>query len=228
MRSEAARRVVGSLACAGLLGLSGCSGLTKLDYGHLFSRDGWQRPDDVVRVLAIEPGTRVADLGAGEGYFIARLAAAVGPEGRVYAVEVEDEALAALERFVAEQGLANVDVVRGTYADPGLPDGAVDLVLLVNTYHHIEDRESYFAGLRGDLAPAGRVAVIDPNEELTGIVSWFLDEGHTSRAADVRAEMSAAGYVEVASHEFLLTQIFEIFRPAARSADHGVTQPGRL
>ena len=228
MRSEAATRFARWLACVGLLGLSGCGGLTKLDYGHLFSRDGWQRPDDVIRVLAIEPGTRVADLGAGEGYFVAHLSAAVGPEGRVYAVEVEDEALAELERFVAEQDLANVDVVRGTYADPGLPDGAVDLVLLVNTYHHIEDREAYFAGLRGDLAPAGRVAVIDPNEDLTGVVAWFLDEGHTSRASDVRAEMSAAGYVEVASHDFLLTQIFEVFRPAPRSAAHERAEPGSL
>jgi ubiquinone/menaquinone biosynthesis C-methylase UbiE len=203
---------VSALAAASLL-LFGCSGFTKLDYKNLFGRDGWQRPTDVIDVLAIPSGAWVADIGAGNGYFLPHLARAVGPEGRVFAVEVEDEPLAALEALVSEQGLANVELLRGRYEDPLLPDRKIDLVLIVNTYHHIEARPDYFRRLRGDLSDTGRVAVLDPNEELTGLFSLFLDEGHTSRAEDVRKEMREAGYREPESHDFLLTQIFEVFAP---------------
>ena len=122
--------------------------------------------------------------------------------------------LATLETFVAERGLANVRVVHAPYDDPSLPDGAIDLVFLCNSYHHIEDRPAYFAGVRRDLRAGGRVAVLDPDEDATAPVSWLLDEGHTSRAAEVRDEMQQAGYAPAASHDFLLTQIFEIFVPA--------------
>jgi len=201
-----------ALAAASLL-LFGCSGLAKLDYKNLFGRDGWQRPTDVIDVLEIPSGAWVADIGAGKGYFLPHLSRAVGPEGRVFAVEVEDEPLAALEALISEQGLANVELLRGRYEDPLLPDRKIDLVLIVNTYHHIEARPDYFGRLRGDLSDTGRVAVLDPNEELTGLFSLFLDEGHTSRAADVREEMREAGYREPESHDFLLTQIFEVFAP---------------
>ncbi len=218
MRSDVMERLrIGVLFVAALESL-GCGGLAKLDYANLLNRDGWQRPAEVMNVLAVEPGTTVADLGAGEGYFLRHLAEAVGPQGRVFAVEVEEEPLAALEALVASEGLDNVEIVRGRYDDPRLPDAAVDLVLIVNTYHHIEEREAYFRRLQADLAPGGRVAVIEPNEELTGVFSLFLDEGHTSRAEDVRREMEDAGYSQAESHDFLLVQIFQVFVKPPRSA----------
>jgi ubiquinone/menaquinone biosynthesis C-methylase UbiE len=210
-----ASRSVSGLVLASAL-LFGCSGITKLDYGNLLNRGGWQRPDDVIEVLSITPGASVADIGAGEGYFLPYLSRAVGPEGRVYAVEVEDEPLAALEALVSEQGLGNVEILCGRYEDPLLPDRKIDLVLIVNTYHHIEARPDYFRRLRDDLAEGGRVAVLDPNEELTGIFSLFLDEGHTSRVGDVRKEMEEAGYQRLESHDFLLAQVFEVFGPEGR------------
>ena len=218
MRSRGVARLAIGLLASAALGSLGCGGLAKLDYANLLNRDGWQRPAEVIGVLAIEPGATVADLGAGEGYFLRHLAEAVGPRGRVLAVEVEDGPLAALEARVEREGLANVELVRGLYDDPQLPDAAVDLVQIVNTYHHIEEREAYFARLQADLAPGGRVAVIEPDEELTGVFSLFLEEGHTSRAEDVRREMGAAGYAQAGSHDFLLIQIFEIFEKAPGSA----------
>ena len=196
-------------AIAAALCLVGCSGVSKLDLTTP-GRGVWQRPADVVAALELSPGGSVADLGAGEGYFVAYLSDAVGADGSVYAVDVEETTVEELRvRFPTES--TNVTATLGDYDDPKLPDGALDLVLVVNTYHHIEDRPAYFRSLARDLRPGGRVAVIEPNEELGGVLSLALDEGHTSIASDVEAEMRAAGYVVAARHEFLPVQIFRVF-----------------
>jgi len=188
-------------------GSLGCHNVSKLDWSDL-GRESWQRPDDVIDALALANGDRIADIGAGEGYFLPRLSRAVGPEGQVYAVEVDPELVRALE---AQFSQANIEVVFGQFDDPKLPDDGVDWVLLVNTFHHIEDRPAYFARLRADLSPRGRVAVIEPDADLGGVLSLFLDDGHESSAESVVAEMRAAGYRPVASHDFLPVQIFEVF-----------------
>jgi ubiquinone/menaquinone biosynthesis C-methylase UbiE len=188
--------------------LSGCSGVTRLDFTS-WGRDIWQRPEDVVRALALPSGARVADIGAGEGYFIPHLSEAVGNDGRVYAVEVEAELVQAMKHRFADE--SNVEIVLGRFEDPLLPDGEIDLVLIVNTYHHIDDREVYFDNLRGDLAPGGRVAVIEPDAELTGILSLFVPESHANRSSDVEREMVAAGYRRLESLDLLPIQIFDIF-----------------
>jgi predicted methyltransferase len=206
----------GLAAIAMLLALPGCAGVGELDLSAS-GRDMWQRPDDVVAALALEPGDTVADLGAGEGYFTEHLSAAVGPEGRVYAVDVDADVVAELEqRFPPGEG--NVEPVLGGFEDPRLPDGELDLVLLVNTFHHIEARPEYFRRLQADLAPGGRVAVIEPNEELGGVLSLALDEGHTSRSDAVAEQMSAAGYRLDAEHGFLPVQIFSIWAVAPGDA----------
>jgi hypothetical protein len=86
-------------------------------------------------------------------------------------------------------------------------------VLIVNTYHHIDGRPDYFGRLRRDLASAGRVAIVEPNKDLTGFLSLFLDDGHTSSAPVIIREMREAGYRHVESHDFLPTQVFEVFEP---------------
>ena len=191
--------------------LFGCSGVTRLDFTS-WGRAIWQRPEDVVRALALHPGARVADIGAGKGYFVPHLSDAVGKGGRVYAVEVEAELTQAMESRFADA--SNVEVVLGGFEDPLLPAGQIDLVLIVNTYHHIEDRELYFRELLVDLAPEGRVAVIEPDAELTGILGLFVEDGHGSRASDVQREMLEAGYRRLESIDLLPIQIFEIFGSA--------------
>jgi ubiquinone/menaquinone biosynthesis C-methylase UbiE len=191
--------------------LSSCSGVTRLDFTS-WGRAIWQRPEDVVRALALSPGARVADIGAGKGYFVSYLSDAVGKGGRVYAVEVEGELTQAMESRFADA--SNVEVVLGGFEDPLLPDGQIDLVLVVNTYHHIEDRERYFRKLLVDLAPEGRVAVIEPDAELTGILGLFVENGHGSRASDVEREMREAGCRRLESIDLLPIQIFEIFGTA--------------
>ncbi len=196
------------------LALLGCSGVSKLDYTSLHNRAGWQRPDRLVEALGIRPGDSVADIGAGEGYFLPYLSEAVGPTGTLYVVEVEDDITRALTERVARDGYSNVVVVRGDYDDPQLPEGAIDLVFLCNTYHHIEERPAYFAALRSDLRGVGRIAIVDPNDDLRGILSLFLDAGHTTSVDAVVGEMQTAGYRPSESHDFLPTQIFEVFSPA--------------
>jgi arsenite methyltransferase len=201
------------IAVSCLFLVAGCSGFSKLDWSTL-GRGTWQRPADVVDVLDLRPGDRVADVGAGKGYFVEHLSGAVGPEGTVYAVEVDAQLVADLAvRFPAEQ--TNVEAVLGEFEDPKLPDGSVDVVLIVNTYHHIEDRPGYFRRLQQDLSPGGRVAVIEPNEDLHGILRLALDEGHTSSAPDVEQEMQEAGYVVDQRPDILPVQIFRVFKLGA-------------
>jgi cyclopropane fatty-acyl-phospholipid synthase-like methyltransferase len=196
------------------LALVGCGGVSKLDYTKIYTRAGWQHPERVVESLDLKPGDRVADLGAGDGYFLPYLVEAVGPTGTVYAVEVDEERTRELEKRSTEEGYSNVVVVLGEYSDPQLPDGEVDLVFVCNTYHHIEARPDYFSRLRTDLSDAGRVAIIDPDAEVRGVLRLFQHEGHMSVADDVVDEMQAAGYGRSESFDFLPTQVFEVFAPA--------------
>ena len=169
-------------------------------------RDEWQKPHEVIGALGLAPEATVADIGAGTGYFAVRLAHLV-PKGRVYAVDVETEMVKHLARRAAEQGLANLMAVRGSPDNPRLP-GKVDLVLLVDVYHHIEDREAYFTRLRGMLKPAGRIAIID-----------FKPDSPQGPPADqriaaesVKAELDRAGLLLSEEHSFLPYQYFLVFR----------------
>src|SRR5262249_51454831 len=159
----------------------------------------------------LRPGDRVADLGAGSGYFTLRLARAVAPNGRVYAVDVDEAMNEYLRKRVVQEGLTNVDVILGRSEDPLLPDGSVDLVLVVDTYHHRRDRPAYFRNLRRDLAPAGRVAVID----FDGRKGWFMRwTGHITPRTLLLREMAEAGYEVAEEFDFIDRQTFVIFRQA--------------
>lgn len=169
-------------------------------------RDEWQKPDEVLRVLAPAADAIVADIGAGTGYFTMRLAPLV-PKGRVYAVDIETEMVKHLALRAAARGLANVIAVRGSPEDPRLP-GAVDLALVVDTYHHIEDRELYFSRLRGRMKPGGRLAVIDFKPDAP------MGPPPAARLApeQVKAELDKAGFLFAEEHGFLPHQYFLVFR----------------
>ncbi len=200
---------IGVLSLVAALALAGCSTFSRIDYSQLFTRAGWQRPDRVIETLALQPGDQVADIGAGEGWFSFRLADAVGPDGRVYAVDVDPEAVQAVEDEARRRGYANVVAVLAKPEDPLLPDRAIDLAFLCNSYHHIENRGPYLERLRGDLAPGARVAVIDVKD--TGLATLFVPAGHGTPVGVMREELAAARYPHTASHDFLPLQSFEVF-----------------
>ena len=123
-------------------------------------RDAWQRPDQIMDFLEIAEGSVVADLGAGGGWFTIRLARRVGPNGRVYAQDIQPEMIGAIERRVEREGLKNVETVLGSAHDPKLPD-PVDVVLIVETYYEMEDPRTLLRNVRKSLKPGGRVGIVE-------------------------------------------------------------------
>ncbi len=165
-------------------------------------RDAWQKPHQVIQALGLKPDAVVADLGAGTGYFSVRLARML-PRGVVYAADVEADMVKYLGERAKREGLKNVAPVAAAPDDARLP-GKVDLVLLVDVYHHIDDRERYFRKLAGSLAPGGRLAVIDfkLDSRRGPPKSSRVDPGR------VKAELAKAGYALTAEHAFLPDQYF--------------------
>ena len=195
----------------GLLALtlaSACTAFKRFAYEGL-GRDRWQQPDAVIRALDIQPGDRIADIGAGGGYFTFRLADAVGREGTVYAVDIDDDMTKYLRNRAEKDGYHNVDVVLATPTDPGLPTAGVDLIFTCDTYHHFDNPSAYFAQLKGALRPGGRVAIIDYRPE--GF--WQRLFGHATASNAIENDMRAAGYRVVDNYAFLSRQSFVVFTP---------------
>ena len=168
-------------------------------------RDAWQKPHQVIEALALKPDATVADIGSGTGYFAVRLAHFV-PQGRVYAVDIEPDMVKYLADRARREGLDNLTTVAGAPDDARLPR-KVDLVLLVDTYHHIERREDYFRKLAQSLKPGGRVVIIDFNAQS----AMGPPPAARIAAARVVAEMSQAGYRLDGEHRFLPNQFFLVF-----------------
>jgi predicted methyltransferase len=171
------------------------------------ARDAWQKPQEVIQALALTPDAVVADIGAGTGYFAARLASVV-PLGRVYAVDVEPDMVAYLAERAKREKRANLITVVAAPDNPRLTEKN-DVILLVNAYHHIDQRDRYFSRLRASLKPGGRLAVID----------FRMDSpAGPPKAARIPpervvAELKAAGYSLTQEHDFLPRQYFLVFRP---------------
>jgi ubiquinone/menaquinone biosynthesis C-methylase UbiE len=170
------------------------------------ARDAWQMPLRVIEALALSPGASVADIGAGTGYFSVRLARAI-PAGTVYAVDVEPSMLDHIRKRALGDGLENVITLQASGTSPNLPR-PVDLVIVVDTYHHLPNRPTYFRELQKSLGPGGRVAIIDFRKDSPeGPPPEFRFD-----ADQISAEMKQAGYRLDARHDFLPRQHFLVFR----------------
>jgi cyclopropane fatty-acyl-phospholipid synthase-like methyltransferase len=170
------------------------------------ARDEWQMPARVIDALELEPGQVVADIGAGTGYFTVRLAKAPAAP-RVYAVDIEASMVNYVRQRAAKEGLRNVVAVQAAADRTNLPE-AVDLVLIVDTYHHIPARAAYFTGLKKQMKPGARLAIVDFRKD--------APEGPPKEfrftPEEIGKELAQAGFVLQARHEFLPRQIFLIYR----------------
>jgi ubiquinone/menaquinone biosynthesis C-methylase UbiE len=174
-------------------------------------RDAWQKPAEVVAALILRPGMMVADVGAGTGYFSRHLAAAVGDTGTVLAIDVEPNLVVHLRARAEREQTANVVPILGSADNPRIPAGRADLVLIVDTFHHLDDRPNYLRRLRAALARGGRVAVIDFKKEESP-VGPPLD--HRLAREQVLEEFDLAGYRLVDEPQVLPYQYFLVFQLA--------------
>jgi ubiquinone/menaquinone biosynthesis C-methylase UbiE len=222
MRKASLQRIaVALLGLAGLLG--GAAAQSPVTHQHSFSgaeqwahvfddpgRDEWQKPHEVIQALGLKPDAVIADIGAGTGYFAVRFANMV-PRGRVYGVDIEPDMVKYLAERAKREKRDNVVAVAGAPDDPRLPE-KVDVVLMVDVYHHVEDRAAYFRKLRSSLKPGGRVAIID----------FRVDSPDGPPKAvriapeRVTAELKAAGYELATQHRFLPNQYFLVFTPEGK------------
>jgi cyclopropane fatty-acyl-phospholipid synthase-like methyltransferase len=170
------------------------------------ARDEWQMPSRVIDTLGLKTGQSIADIGAGTGYFSSRLARSSALP-TVYAVDIEASMVAYLKARAAKEGLKNLVAVQAGADGPNLP-GAVDTILIVDTYHHIPNRVAYFTKLKGALKPGGTLAIVD-----------FRKDSPSGPPVDFRftpeqisGELDRAGYVLARQHDFLPRQLFLVYQ----------------
>jgi predicted methyltransferase len=178
-------------------------------------RDEWQQPDRVMDALGIADGNRVADVGAGSGWFTTRLARRVGPNGRVYAEDVNRVMLESISHAALREGLKNVELRLGSSTDPNLPPGLqaaliVDLYSLADLEH--QDPVTFLRNIARSLAPSGRLGVVDYKKDGAGGPGPELDK--RVDPDQIIRDASAAG-LKLRSHErFLRYQYLLVFSRA--------------
>lgn len=171
-------------------------------------RDLWQKPDQVMDALGIADGTTVADLGAGGGWFTVRLARRVGPQGVVYAEDIQEQMLESIDRRVKREGLRNVRMVLGASDDPKLPAKRLDAVLIVDVYHEVTQPVEFLRNVKESLTPQGRLGIVEFKRDgggPGGPMEERLEE------ADVVKFAEAAGFRLISRETFLSYQYLLIF-----------------
>ncbi len=171
---------------AGVMGVQGADWLNRPE------REKEENPEGALDALGIRPGMVVADVGAGTGYMSLRLAKRVGPSGKVYANDLQAEMLRRLRENAAKAGLTNIETVQGEEADPNLPPGRMDLVLLVDVYHEFSKPREMIDKIRGSMKPEGRLVLLEYRKEDPNVP---IREEHKMTVAEVKAELEPQGLV---------------------------------
>jgi len=174
-------------------------------------REVYDRRDAILAATGVRPGLTVADVGAGTGLYTRLFAKAVGPKGKVYAVDISKKFIDNILRTAREQGLNNVEGIVNTQTDTKLPANSVDLVFLSDTYHHFEHPRPIMASIHRALKPGGTLVVIDFRREPGKSSQWVLE--HTRLGKDeARREIEAAGFDLIEDPDLLKENYFLRFR----------------
>jgi precorrin-6B methylase 2 len=172
------------------------------------TREREERTDLLLDNLPVESGDTIADIGAGTGYFSLPMAQLAGPDGRVYAVDIQPEMLAIVERRSAEAGIDNVERVLAEPDDPKLPADSIDLALFVDAYHEFESPREVMQAVYESLVPGGKVVLIEYRMEDPSVPIKLL---HKMSERQARKELEAVGLRFVANETFLPQQHFLVF-----------------
>lgn len=170
---------------APIMGVGGAGWLERSE------REKEEAPTAAIDSLGIKTGMNVADIGAGTGYFSFRLARRVGPSGRVYANDIQPEMLDRIREKAQAEGVSNVEAVLGGEADPKLPPGKMDVVIMVDVYHELSQPQEMLQHIRASLKPNGRLILLEYRKEDPAI-PIRLD--HKMSIPEVRTEVEAEGF----------------------------------
>lgn len=218
-----ASAVIGTLMVAGGLVLTGAQTGTHPISGRVYAgpmdvsgaawldrseREREEAPDAALKILGIQRGSTVADIGAGSGYFTVRLAALVGPMGRVYANDLQQGMLDIIRRKLSAARITNVTLVLGAADDPRLEPNSLDLALLVDVYHEFLAPQVMLRGLREALKPGGRLVLLEYREEDPNVPIRPL---HKMSVAGAKREVESEGFVLSTVNEDLPWQHLLIF-----------------
>jgi ubiquinone/menaquinone biosynthesis C-methylase UbiE len=169
-----------------------------------------EAPDEAVRLLKIPSGASVADIGAGSGYMTVRLAAQVGPTGRVYANDVQPQMIEILRRRLEKRKITNVVLVQGEIDDPKLPAATMDLALMVDVYHELSKPQTMLRHIRDALKPGGRLVLLEYRKEDPSIP---IRLEHKMSVREAKLEVEAEGFALSKVDESLPWQHVLIFTP---------------
>ena len=165
-------------------------------------------PARALRILAVQPGQFVADVGAGSGYYTVRLSQLVGPKGKVYANDLQPGMLQILRSRLERERIANVETVLGTVDDPKLPSGALDMILMVDVYHEFSEPQAMLRRMREALKPTGRLILLEYRAEDPRVP---IRPEHKMSVAQAKLEVEAEGFSLATVNEELPWQHVLIF-----------------
>jgi ubiquinone/menaquinone biosynthesis C-methylase UbiE len=173
-------------------------------------RDSWQRAPAIIEKLNIKGGSKVADIGSHEGYFTMKLSKVVGENGKVYAVDISKDKIEKLKRHLTERNIHNVDAILGEEDNPNLPDNSLDAVLIVDTYHEMDEHQQILAHVKSALKPKGRLLLCEPiAEERKQSTRAEQERKHELGMTYVLEDLRQAGFKIIFQHESFVDRLKE-------------------
>ena len=183
--APARRHPVSGRVFAPVMGVGGAGWLERAE------REQEEAPSKAIEALELKPGMVIADIGAGSGYYTSRLAKKVAPSGRVYATDIQPGMIEILNRRVKDEGLTNVETILGAMDDPRLPPASIDLAIMVDVYHELQQPQVFLQRLRPAFKPGGRLVLLEFRKEDRHVP---ILEVHKMSVAEVTAELEAEGF----------------------------------